>query len=220
MLIEPSRTPTPATPGLLGRCCGLTMSDGASWPKAVKNALLFTIGFVGSDYLMVAFATQPFSDPMLSLFPVPVERVPYLVIIALVVIALGLALLVIAALSFVVPTGYNNSTPRLMKSAEQLDQYPFLFRLQSAHNNSLEFLAMLLPSFWAASELAMPPRLFAKLSVLALLARLLYVLAYALNEDLLRTWSFFVAISALLDVGFGAVFPESLERYGAYNLAA
>ena len=74
---------------------------------------------------------------------------------------------------------------------------------------------MLLPCFWAASELAMPPRLFAKLAVLALLARLLYTLAYALNEDLLRTWAFLVAVSALLDIGTGAVFPDSLTRYGA-----
>ena len=44
--------------------------------------------------------------------------------------------------------------------------------------------------------------------------RVMYVLMYVLNEDLLRTTSFLLSVTALLDLGFGAVFPSLLDRYG------
>ena len=75
------------------------------------------------------------------------------------------------------PGGYENTMPRHAQTPDKLAKsFPSLFRLKSAHNNTLECLAMMAPVFWAAQTLKLDELVFAKLSVLFLLARTAYVL--------------------------------------------
>ena len=58
-----------------------------------------------------------------------------------------------------------------------------------------------------------PRLLFAKLAVFILVSRVLYIVAYTLDEDLLRTLFFVSAVSGIFDVGLGAIFPVVLSKY-------
>ena len=71
--------------------------------------------------------------------------------------------------------GYENTMPRNAQSPDKLSAYPTLFRFKSAHNNTVECLAMMAPCFWVAQTLKLDEVVFAKLSVLFLATRILYV---------------------------------------------
>ena len=203
--------PPPTRTSLLAKV-GLTFTGWRGPPKLFGFAL-FAFFFVATDYWTKMLVRSAFADAALAAMPVPVEHVPFLVAAALVALTLATGLTPIALLSLLSPTGYDNNQPRVMKSIGMAQTYPVLFRVQCAHNNSLEFLAMVAPCLWAARELEMERPLFAKLTLCMLGTRLLYVLAYVLNEDLVRTTCFLLSVTALLDLGFGAVFPALLDRY-------
>merc|ERR1712070_903700 len=102
---------------------------------------------------------------------------------------------------------YDNSTPRKMKGPALADSFPTLFRLQSAHNNTFECIAVATACFWAAASHAVEPLLFAKLALLVLVSRILYVIAYVLDEDFCRTSLFALASTVIIDIGLVAIFP-------------
>ena len=207
-------TDAPAAAGLLAKV-GLTFSHWRSYGKLIGFGL-FTFVFVATDGVTVAVVNSALADQMVAALPVPADKTPYFVTVVLVFVALFTGLGAIGLLSLVAPTGYDNNAPRLMKSPAELSRrYPAIFRLQSAHQNSLEWIAMMAPCFWAASSLDVPQQALAKLSVFILAMRVLYVLFYLLNEDLLRTSCFLFAVTGLIDVGLGGLYPDYFtERYG------
>ena len=93
------------------------------------------------------------------------------------------------------------------------ESHPALFRLQSAHSNTFECLAMLTACFCVGTVHPLDPVLFAKLAIFALASRMFYVLAYVLDEDFLRTGFFIFGVTAITDVGIGAIFPGALAKY-------
>ena len=72
---------------------------------------------------------------------------------------------------------------------------------------------MATPCFWAATPHGLEPLLFAKLAVFLFASRVLYIVAYVLDEDILRTFFFVSAITAAFDIGLGAIFPGAISKY-------
>ena len=62
----------------------------------------------------------------------------------------------------------------------------------------------------AAPGLGLNQLLFAKLSVLLLLVRLVYIPLYALDSDAARTTAFVMGAFSIFSIGFGAIFPSTV----------
>jgi len=162
-------------------------------------------------YLVKLWVTAPAVGAALESLPFPVAKVPYVVAAAMAPLIFFSGVVPIMGLAAVVPGGYDNVNPRLMKAAGgALGQHPVLFRLQSAHLNTAEMAAMAAPAFWVASTLGLESLLFAKLSSLLLLARLLYFPFYAAGLDAVRTFLFAVGFFAISLIGFAPIFPETI----------
>lgn len=183
-----------------------TMSGGF-----VKLNLVFPPIIAGVAYLLKMYVTSPVVEAVLKSLPFTVDKVPMVVAASMAPLIFISGVVPIMGLAYVEPNGYDNVNPRMMKSAGgALGKYPVLFRLQSAHQNTVELAAMAAPSFWVASTLGLPSLLFAKLASLALLARLLYFPAYALGIDYLRTTLFAISFFAITLIGFAPLFPETI----------
>lgn len=196
--------------GLLS-AIGITL-NASSFAGVVKGMALFPLLIVAANVGIVFFVKSAISDQIVTALPVPVEKVPALVVISMVVLVVATGLLVIVGINLLAG-GYDNSQPRKMKGPALADSYPTLFRLQSAHNNTIECLAMTTACFWAATTHPLAPLIFAKLALVILASRLLYVAAYVLDEDFLRTGCFILAITGMTDIAIGAVFPGTLAKY-------
>jgi uncharacterized MAPEG superfamily protein len=191
---------------------GLTL-NASSFAGVVKGMALFPLLLVASNVGIVYFVQNPISDQLIAALPVPVEKVPALVVLSMVMLAVATGLFVIVGLNLVVGS-YNNTHPRTIKGPALADSSPALFRLQSAHNNTFEALSMTTACFWVATTHTLDPVLFAKLALVILASRLLYVVAYVMDEDYLRTGLFVLAVAGFTDIGIGAIFPEYLAKYG------
>ena len=99
-----------------------------------------------SLYAVKYYVTNSISDTVLASLGVPAAKVPALVGVSISLLAFFVELPVIMGLA--ATKGYDNSMPRVFKASDTLKEYPVMFRLQSAHNNTLEFLAMMAPCFW------------------------------------------------------------------------
>lgn len=190
---------------------GLTLS-ASSFGGVLKGMAFFPVLIVAANVAAIQFVKSPVSDELIKAMPVPVSKVPSLVIVAMVVLAAASGVFVIIGLNLL-SGGYDNSKPRKLKGPALADSYPTLFRLQSAHNNTFESIIMVTACFWAAAQESLDPLLFAKLALFTLVSRVLYILAYVLDEDFLRTGFFVCAITGITDIGIGAVFPEALAKY-------
>eukprot|EP00310_Coccolithus_braarudii_P013537 CAMPEP_0183334900 /NCGR_PEP_ID=MMETSP0164_2-20130417/3364_1 /TAXON_ID=221442 /ORGANISM="Coccolithus pelagicus ssp braarudi, Strain PLY182g" /LENGTH=199 /DNA_ID=CAMNT_0025504141 /DNA_START=12 /DNA_END=611 /DNA_ORIENTATION=- len=197
--------------GLL-RAVGITLS-ASSFAGVVKGFALFPVAIITANLLAILFVKSPISDQLIEvLVPIPVEKVPALAIVSLVILAAVSGVVVVVCLNLI-SGGYDNSQPRKMKGPAMADSHPAIFRLQSAHNNTLECLAMATACFWAATTHVLEPVLFAKLALFVLASRTLYIGAYVIDEDFLRTVFFICAITAITDIGLGAIFPDILAKY-------
>jgi uncharacterized MAPEG superfamily protein len=146
---------------------------------------------------------------------VPIASVPAFVAACMPILAFSVNLPVIMGLA-ASADGYENMMPRNAQSPDKLKDFPLLFRFKSAHYNSVEACALMAPCFFAAQALKLDEIVFAKLSVLFLVCRVLYVFAYVLNSDALRTTIFMIGFFALSGIAFGALFPaEVLPLLGA-----
>jgi len=154
------------------------------------------------------YVTSPMSDTVLAFLGVPAAKVPALVGVSISLLAFFVQFPVIMGLA--ATKGYDNSMPRVFKASDSLKEYPVMFRLQSAHNNTLEFLAMMAPCFWSASTIGLDQLLFAKLSSLILLCRVIYAVAYALDSNLIRTTIFMVGFNAMACIGLAPIFPDTI----------
>ena len=75
--------------------------------------------------------------------------------------------------------GYENTMPRKDHAAQKLSKYPTLFRFKSAHNNTNEAVAMMAACFWVAQTHKLDEIVFAKLSLLFVACRILYLFCCA-----------------------------------------
>lgn len=94
-------------PGLLAKV-GLTFT-GWRGPLKLLGFALFSFFFVSTDFATKWLIRSSFADNALDAMTVPVERVPFLVAVALVALTLGTGLAAIAVLGLFSPTGYDNN---------------------------------------------------------------------------------------------------------------
>mmetsp|Transcript_23446 Transcript_23446/g.77858 ORF Transcript_23446/g.77858 Transcript_23446/m.77858 type:complete len:201 (-) Transcript_23446:258-860(-) len=191
---------------------GLTFS-ATGYAGVIKGLALFPLLLPAAHFAAYTFVTSPVSDSVLDALPVPVPKVPALVAFLLVALAAGSGLVAIVAINLL-GGHYDNHTPRVLKGPALSEELPAVYRLQCAHNNSIECLAYVTPAFWMASAHELPPPLCAKLSLFLLAARVAYIAAYVVNEDFLRTAFFVCGIASIVELCVGSLFPETLTRYG------
>ena len=172
----------------------------------LKLSALFPVIFAISAYAVKSFVTSPISDQLLAALDVPLAKVPALAAVSLSALAFFSVVPTILGLSFY--QAWDNSNPRAAKTREALKPFPAIGRIQSAHDNTLEFLAYMAPCLWSASTLGLDELLFAKLSALVLIARVAYLPLYWLDSNALRTTAFTIALFANLAIGFAPIFPE------------
>lgn len=177
----------------------------------MKLNLVFPPIIAGVGYILKLFVTSPIVESTLKSLPFAVDKIPFIVAAAFpplifisgIVPAMGLAALETG--------GYDNQHPRMMRSATgAIQKYPTLFRMQSAHQNTIECAAMMTPAFWVASTLGLDNLLFAKLASLVLLARVAYFPAYGIGLDALRTCLFALAFFSITAIAFAPIFPNTI----------
>eukprot|EP00308_Calcidiscus_leptoporus_P018301 CAMPEP_0119379976 /NCGR_PEP_ID=MMETSP1334-20130426/54966_1 /TAXON_ID=127549 /ORGANISM="Calcidiscus leptoporus, Strain RCC1130" /LENGTH=192 /DNA_ID=CAMNT_0007399637 /DNA_START=31 /DNA_END=609 /DNA_ORIENTATION=+ len=176
----------------------------------MKVNFLFPPVIAACGAILSYFINSPISLSLVEAMPVPVEKVPFFVAALMPIIVFVSGVVPIMALAAVAPAGYNNETPRQAKSPKALEPYPTIFRLQSAHNNTIESMGMMMPAFWVAHTLALEKVLFAKLSVLYLGCRLAFLVFYGINSDCLRTMAFLIGFFSLVTMGFAPLFPATV----------
>ena len=134
----------------------------------LKLNAAFPVIFAVAGYAVKSFVTSPISDTVLASLDVPLAKVPALAAVSLVALAFLSVVPTILGLSMY--QVYDNSNPRGTKSRENLKNYPTIHRMQNAHDNTLEFLALMAPCLWSASTLGLDELLFAKLMTLVFIA--------------------------------------------------
>jgi uncharacterized MAPEG superfamily protein len=162
------------------------------------------------------FVVSAFSDSCLAILAasgVPAKNVPMFIAVMMVLVAWLSCFFALGVIAYCKkPEGYDNSMPRLLKnSAEFAKTYPVSYRLQCAHNNSLEALNFMTPCFWAAHTLGLEEVLFAKLAVMFLFVRLVYIVMYAVDSNGLRTTVFTTGMTILILMVLGGLWPSTLH---------
>ena len=190
---------------------GLTMR-AKSYLGVLWGSALFPIAIYAAFVSTVYFVKSPYSDQAIEMMPVSVDKIPGLVIVGMIVLANASGIFAIFGI-MIFQGRYANDLPRKMKGPELADSSPTLFRLQSAHNNTLEALSYVTAAFWVAFTYWLEPVLFAKLALYILACRILYVVFYVLDEDFLRSSAFVFAFTAIVDIAAGPLFPEALAKY-------
>ena len=110
---------------LLGSGITLTAS---SYAGVVKFLTIFPLLVLGANVGNVLFVKSAISNQLITMLPVPVEKVPALVIIAMVILSVATGIFVIIFVN-IFAGGYDNSLPRKVKGPALADSYPALFRL-------------------------------------------------------------------------------------------
>ncbi|KAL1521988.1 hypothetical protein AB1Y20_021633 [Prymnesium parvum] len=181
-----------------------------SWLSLTGGFLKLNIQFFIIVPCVLAIIYFAASTPVLSsIFPVSVDKVPYFVLFVN-----SILFFIPCNMIFVFYTaykqGFNNNTPRIQK----LDGV--LHRLQSATSNQIESMGYLASMVVVGKEMlcaeptaeglvsyegCITPEIFARLCMLFLLARFIYYPAYAMDLDLLRSFSFGVGLLAVVFIG-------------------
>lgn len=132
---------------------------------------------------------------------VPADKVPFLVVLAMPIIAILCAIVALEAISAVAPTGYQSQKGREQKDIGNLAKAKipaWIGRVQAAHHNTFECCIYMLCSFYVAKELGVPKLLFAKIATLLLLLRVSYPFWYATDLDMFRTQAWLTGLYACM----------------------
>jgi uncharacterized MAPEG superfamily protein len=157
-----------------------TLSGGFIWV-----VLMITPMIIAAPVLNVLFIKSSISSALLAALPTTVEKIPYLMLLAMVLLAFAANLPVIFYIASVAKDGYDNNTPRKTQ-ADFLNKHPLMLRLKSAHLNTQENLPLLAVSIFVATSLNLDKLIIAKMTLFYMLNRAVFVVAYALNIDVIR----------------------------------
>lgn len=103
-------------------------------------------------------------------------------------------------------SAYDSETPRKSNTVEHLGEA--LFKLQCAHDNTIETVVVATVAVIAASNLGLDVAIFAKLSMFNLLARAVYPALYVFAPDMIRSLVFtFGFFSSLMIITY-SLFPK------------
>jgi len=112
--------------------------------------------------------------------------------------------------------GYDNKTPRDTK--KKMSEKSMAFRLTCAHNNQLEANVCFGVMTMLGLTLGLEATLFAKLAVIYAVSRVAFVVAYALDADLLRTFVFLLGFISTVLIGAMSLFPEMTEIVNTFDI--
>jgi uncharacterized MAPEG superfamily protein len=157
---------------------------------------------------VAALVKTKFSDILLSLAPVELEKVPYFCLLGLIAIWATVKIVVAfgVANSPHCKHAYRNDQPRTMNNIEYMGKV--LYRLQCAHENTLEALAVATAVAVIGSNTDIEATIFAKLSMFTLVARVIYPFIYALGPDLIRSVVFSFGLCSSLWIAVYGLFPK------------
>lgn len=147
-----------------------------------------------------------FSNTLLSLAPVDIEKVPYFCLLSLIQIWALTKNVLVLGLANSCKRGYENKTPRRMNTVEYMGDY--FYKLECAHENTLEAIVVSTVATVTAANLNLDPTLFAKLCMFNLLARIAYPFFYVFGPDMIRSIVFTFGLFSSVWVIIYSLFPE------------
>ena len=179
-----------------------TLSGGFIWLN-----IFFAPVFVLTPALNALFLKHPIGDQIVAALPVPVSKVPHLMIVAMIALAAIPNFLVIFYISLFRKGGYDNNNPRENHPAF-LDKHGFAARNKAAHFNTLENLPLFIGCIYIAQSLGLAELTVAKMTTFYIICRTLFNIVYAFNFDLLRTYLFVVSLGGAVMMACMAIFPS------------
>jgi len=174
--------------------------------SARKLNLILPLQIPVNVAIIATLRKSALSDALLSLAPVSIDKIPYLCLFVLLQIWLLTRIAIVFGLANTTKHGYDNKTPRRTKTVEHMGE--LFFKLQCAHENTLEAIVVATAAAVVASNLGLDPIIFAKLSIFNLLARVVYPFLYAFGPDMIRTIIFTFGFFSSLGIIAYSLFPE------------
>lgn len=201
----------------LFRAVGLTFKDVGF----LKLNTLFPVMTAAAHVGLQQWIKSPGTDAVAAaLGDMELPKLPYLVMTVLPMLAVICAIVVLQALSLVAPKGYESHRSREQKAAGNLEAAGtpgWITRLQGAQANTWEACIFMGCTFFVAVSLKLDEILFAKMSTLFLLCRLIYPIVYALDMDFLRTQVWYTGKLVVLAAFF---FVFAVVRFVSSPLSA
>jgi len=192
-----------------------TLSGGFIWINLFIAPML-----IGAPICISLFCKHPISDQLLKQVPVAVDKVPYLMMLGMVFMQFVCNIVCVMYIAAFRQGGYDNNTPREAQP-KFLENHKFAARMKAAHFNTLEQIPIFATACFTAILLKLDPVLTAKLALLHNLSRVVYIVTYGLNIDIVRTFVFVVGFFSCIFMSAMAIFPGfSLDATIAPMLAA
>ena len=171
-----------------------------------KFNIIFPIQVSMNVAIIATLCKSDFSDTLLSLAPVPVNKVPYLALFALIQIWILTKIVVALGVANFRKHGFDNTTPHQMNTAEYMGDS--LYKLQSTHENTLEAIVVAMAAAVVASNTNLDTTIVAKFNFLA---RVTYPLLYVLGPNMVHSIVFtFGLFSSVLTIIY-RLFPELIS---------
>ncbi|GMI41672.1 hypothetical protein TeGR_g1727 [Tetraparma gracilis] len=186
------------------RSAGLTFDDCGFF----KLNAWFPVLLIGANVSLITWCRSNVATLAVAMMPVPEAKVPFFVIAFMPIIAIVCTIVAIQSIAAIKPRG---AAGRIRGgSVAELGLPAWIDRLQQAQYNTWECCTCTVCTFFVAVSLGLPDVLFAKMATFLLLVRVLYVLAYVLDLDFVRTLLWLAGTSTCLLAAFAALFPESV----------
>lgn len=174
---------------------------------------------IGSLVGMSKFLRDPISDQLLAQMPVDADKVPFLAMMVMILLAFFANLVVIFYIAIFRKGGYDNNHPR-EEQAKFLQNHGFAARMKAAHNNTNENLPALAAGIFTAISLGLDKVLTAKMCIFYMINRIIFVVTYGLNLDLVRTVVYVMGFFTVLMMMAMSIFPEFNLHTEVDNLLA
>ena len=183
------------------------MSSVLSISHSAKKVNAFVpFQVITSICTIAALLQSSFSDTLLSILPVTTDKVPYFCLFILLFLWIFTRIAVILGLANTRKPGYDNKTPRRTNTVEYLGND--LYKLQCAHDNTLEAIVVATVASVVASNLDLDSVVFAKLSIFNLVARIVYPYLYVYGPDMVRSIVFAFGFFSSLGIITCSLFPQ------------
>ena len=174
---------------------------------------------IGTPILISKFLRHPVSEQLLAEMPVDADKVPFLALFVMILIAFFSNLVVVFYIAIFRKNGYDNNNPR-EEQPKFLANHGFASRMKAAHNNTNENLPHLAVAIYTAISLGLDKVLTAKMCIFYIINRLIFVVTYGINLDAVRTISYVAAFFTGLIMMAMAIFPAFNLHTEVDNLLA
>jgi uncharacterized MAPEG superfamily protein len=179
-----------------------TLSGGFIWVNLFITPMLLV-----SPVVISAFLKSSLSAELVQAVPVPEEKVPFLMLLAMVLLGFASNTIVVFYIAAFRKGGYDNNTPRTSQP-DFLANNGFAARMKAAHANTYENLPIFAVAVYTAISLSLDKLILAKMCVFYILNRVAFIFCYGLNIDILRTFVYLVSFFTTVFMMAMSIFPE------------